>query len=130
MTVFQPKYWSSLQLDTFDLDGNELIIYPPALPGVEAFKQMEANFSLFFGLAVEIYERTLISDRTPFDRFMEGDDYALSSPAISEGQIFIRTSIRPLLLTASPSATASSAGVPEGSVTRTAPERNRTGGRN
>src|SRR5207237_9422994 len=79
MTAFQSKYWSSIQLSTFDADGNELILNPPVLPGIEAFKQMEANFSLFFGLAVEVYEFTLISDQTPFDRFMDGDDDALSA---------------------------------------------------
>lgn len=32
---------------------------------------MEANFGLFFGLALAIYESTLVADRTPFDRWME-----------------------------------------------------------
>ena len=31
---------------------------------------MEYNFSLFFGLAVQAYEATLVSDDTPFDRFL------------------------------------------------------------
>jgi len=35
-----------------------------------SYSQMELNFSLFFGLAVQAYEATLISDNTPFDRFM------------------------------------------------------------
>jgi cytochrome c peroxidase len=39
---------------------------------------MEANFSLFFGLAVQMYESTLVSDETPFDRFVEGDPDALT----------------------------------------------------
>jgi cytochrome c peroxidase len=34
------------------------------------FTQMEMNFSLFFGLAVQAYEATLISDDAPFDRYM------------------------------------------------------------
>jgi cytochrome c peroxidase len=33
------------------------------------YTQMQMNFSLFFGLAVQAYESTLISDDTPFDRF-------------------------------------------------------------
>ena len=32
---------------------------------------MEANFSLFFGLAVMFYEATLVADATPFDTWME-----------------------------------------------------------
>jgi len=31
--------------------------------------QIQWNFSLFFGLAVQAYEATLVSDDTPFDRF-------------------------------------------------------------
>jgi cytochrome c peroxidase len=46
-----------------------------------SYSQMEANFSLFFGLAVQMYESTLISDDTPFDRFQEGDKTAMSISA-------------------------------------------------
>ncbi|WP_243367440.1 cytochrome-c peroxidase [Fundidesulfovibrio soli] len=35
-------------------------------------EQMENNFSLFAGLAIQAYERTLISNDTRFDRFREG----------------------------------------------------------
>ena len=35
--------------------------------GGKTYTQMEANFSLFFGLAVQLYEATLISDQSPFD---------------------------------------------------------------
>lgn len=38
--------------------------------GQAQYSQMEYNFSLFWGLAVQAYERTLVSDDTPFDRFM------------------------------------------------------------
>ena len=34
--------------------------------------QMEANFSLFFSLAVHLYQSTLIADDSPFDRYAEG----------------------------------------------------------
>ena len=30
---------------------------------------MQYNFSLFFGLAVQMYEATLVSDDTPWDKF-------------------------------------------------------------
>jgi hypothetical protein len=39
---------------------------------------MDYNFSLFFGLAIQLYESTLISDDSPFDRFMEGNSNALT----------------------------------------------------
>ncbi|NBT13017.1 MAG: cytochrome-c peroxidase [Planctomycetia bacterium] len=44
-----------------------------------SYSQMEANFSLFWGIAIMLYERTLVSDDAPFDRFMEGDNSALTA---------------------------------------------------
>jgi cytochrome c peroxidase len=49
-----------------------------AFPAGEDFSQMEANFSLFWGLAIQLYEATLVSDQTPFDRFQSGNLNALS----------------------------------------------------
>jgi len=45
----------------------------------DGFSQMEANFPLFWGLAIQLYEATLVSDDTPFDRFLGGDSTALTS---------------------------------------------------
>ncbi|MCB1276950.1 cytochrome c peroxidase [Prosthecobacter sp.] len=42
------------------------------------YTHMEANFSLYFGLAVQLYEATLVSDQTPFDDFAEGNSDALT----------------------------------------------------
>jgi cytochrome c peroxidase len=61
--TFQPKYWDSTTPVT--IDGR-------------TYSVMEANFSLFFGLAAQLYQATLIADRTPFDRFQEGDDTAMT----------------------------------------------------
>lgn len=47
-----------------------------AVPGVGT--QMEANFSLFWGLAIQLYEATLIADQTPFDSFLAGTPNALT----------------------------------------------------
>jgi len=38
----------------------------------KGYSQMEANFSLFFGLAVQLYEATLVSDDSLFDQVQEG----------------------------------------------------------
>lgn len=46
---------------------------------LDGFTQMEANFSLFWGLAIQLYEATLVSDQTPYDRFLGGDRTALTS---------------------------------------------------
>jgi cytochrome c peroxidase len=48
------------------------------------FTQTESNFALFFGLAVQLYESTLISDRAPYDAFAQGNTSALS-PAAQRG---------------------------------------------
>lgn len=37
------------------------------------FTQIEANFSLFFGVAVQLYEATLVSDQTRVDQFAGGE---------------------------------------------------------
>ena len=91
--VFQSKYWDSDKVITFNPDGTRNInnagFVPPA--GVTAYTEMEANFSLFFGLAVQAYESTLVSDRTRFDRFMEGDDLALTQDELAGLLIFINT---------------------------------------
>jgi cytochrome c peroxidase len=58
--AFQPKYWSS----------------NATLPN--GYKLMEENFSLYFGLAIQMYEATLVSDDSPFDQFMSGAPEALT----------------------------------------------------
>jgi len=44
----------------------------------DGFTHMEANFSLFFGLAILAYESTLVPDQAPYDAFAAGDPFALS----------------------------------------------------
>jgi len=44
----------------------------PAIPtGRNQFTQMEANFALFGGLGLQAWMETLVSDDTPFDRFLD-----------------------------------------------------------
>lgn len=56
--AFNPKYWSYSGL-------NSGFGTPPA--GQAPYNQMEANFSMFFGLALQLYQSTLISDQAPID---------------------------------------------------------------
>ncbi|MGI9212674.1 MAG: cytochrome c peroxidase, partial [Methylococcaceae bacterium] len=53
--AFAPRYWSGKA--SF---GTPLYSKTP-------YSQMEANFSLFFGLALQVYQDTLVSDDSPFD---------------------------------------------------------------
>lgn len=55
--AFNPKYWSYSALGPFGA---------PA-PGQMPYNQVEANFSLFFGIALQMYQSTLISDQAPID---------------------------------------------------------------
>ncbi|MBA3755870.1 MAG: hypothetical protein H0X02_06425, partial [Nitrosomonas sp.] len=41
----------------------------------QRFTLIEANFSLFFGLALQAYQQTLISDNTWFDQWMRSDTF-------------------------------------------------------
>jgi cytochrome c peroxidase len=50
--------------------------------------QMEANFALFFSIAIQLYESTLISDDTPFDRYIAGNATALTQQQINGLSIF------------------------------------------
>jgi cytochrome c peroxidase len=72
--AFQPAYWDSSLL--FKLDGTVVGNGTPAT--TDQFTLMEYNFSLFFGLAVQAYEATLVAADTPFDRFSEGNANALT----------------------------------------------------
>jgi cytochrome c peroxidase len=51
----------------------------PAAAG--PYNQMEANFSFFFGLAIQLYEGTLISDQAPFDGRRDTSGFPLSYTA-------------------------------------------------
>lgn len=64
----------------------ELLASPFTTP--DGYSQMEGNFALFFGLAIQLYEATLVSDRTPFDRFQAGNQNALSASAQNGLAIF------------------------------------------
>jgi cytochrome c peroxidase len=60
-----------------------------SLESRDGFTQMEANFSLFFGLAIQAYEATLVPDRAPYDRWANGDLSALSESALRGLQLFV-----------------------------------------
>lgn len=79
--AFNPRFWENVtQVVTFNPDSTIARFQdrPVGDLGPDQFTQMEANFSLFFGLAIQLYEATLVSDDTPFDRFVDGDPEALT----------------------------------------------------
>lgn len=68
--AFQDKYWQSRKLIRLADDGTISIVpRRDRNPDTEEYTLLEYNFALFFGLAVQLYEATLVSDDTPWDRF-------------------------------------------------------------
>ena len=60
--AFYPQYWSNETRTTITPAG---AIVPDPNAG---YNQMEHNFSLFWGLAIQEYEALLVSDQTKYDR--------------------------------------------------------------
>ena len=78
--AFADQYWNSAERVT--------------LPGTSSgttFTQMEANFSLFFGLAVMVYQSTLVADRSAFDQWMESGRFnkEFDSEALAGLNLFV-----------------------------------------
>ena len=69
--AFWPKYWFSNQSTP---SGDTL---------------MEANFSLYWGLSIMMYESTLVSGQSPFDFYALGNKRALTPQAIEGLRIFL-----------------------------------------
>jgi cytochrome c peroxidase len=72
-TAFRPEFWNASA--------------PVAVDG-QPYSQLEANFPLFWGMSIELYEATLLSDQTPYDRFLEGNDDALTPEQYQGLQLF------------------------------------------
>lgn len=85
--AFQPQWWNSASIIRTDANGNDTFV-----KGKEDTKklkdneytQMEHNFSLFFGLAVQEYEKTLVSDDAKIDQHF--DNLAVGRPGLLNEQ--------------------------------------------
>ncbi|MBL8231077.1 MAG: hypothetical protein JNL98_21475 [Bryobacterales bacterium] len=75
--AFHSELWESTQL--VDESGEVLTGRTGAAGNTREFSQAEYNFPLFWGLALQAYQATLNSNDSPFDRFMEGDQSALTA---------------------------------------------------
>ncbi len=69
--AFHPEWWSGTR------------------PTAAGYTHMEANFSLYWGISLMLYQATLISDQAPFDDFARGNKNALSSKAKEGLEIFL-----------------------------------------
>jgi cytochrome c peroxidase len=77
--AFQRVWWDSPYIIKVDANGGTRSFRRWLGPlASDEYSLMDYNFSLFFGLAIQMYESTLKSDDAPFDRFMDGNSNALT----------------------------------------------------
>jgi cytochrome c peroxidase len=73
--AFLPEWYSFAKHVCFNADGSTAGNIDPAIAscpaGTTEYSQMEINFSLFWGVAIQMYESTLIADQTPMDKYLE-----------------------------------------------------------
>ena len=72
--AFQPRLWNATQ---------------QVLLGDAPYSQIEANFPLFFGLAIQMYESTLISDQAPLDAYLQGNHQAMNAQQVEGMNLFL-----------------------------------------
>jgi len=82
--AFHPKYWSDQTKVVVHGSGAAGDPVTIAADAVHGYTQMEHNFSLFWGLAIQEYESLLISDDSPFDR-------GTMSPEAQNGKLLFET---------------------------------------
>ncbi len=88
--AFKPEWWrSNIIIQVDPQTGNRTFISKPNRPlTTNEYTLSEYNFSLYFGLAVQAYESTLISADTPFDQFLAGNTNALTDQQQQGWKIF------------------------------------------
>jgi len=68
--AFQEKYWQNDRLVQVADDGAVRIVRrEDDDPSTDEYTLLQYNFALFFGIAIQLYEATLVSDNTPWDQF-------------------------------------------------------------
>jgi cytochrome c peroxidase len=73
--AFQPQWWNSSAI----VDAESNFLHTGTPQNTNEYSMMEYNFSMFWGVAIQLYEATLVSDGSRFDQFMEGNRNALTS---------------------------------------------------
>jgi cytochrome c peroxidase len=87
--AFSPRWWGS-SLVVKNPGASQTFVPAPAAGSLPAneITQLQANFPLFWGLAVQLYEASLVSDQTPVDQFLAGDHNALTKQEIDGMGVF------------------------------------------
>jgi cytochrome c peroxidase len=72
--AFQPEWWNDTRSICAGPDGSAVatITQRQSCPAnTQQYSLMEFNFSLFWGVAIQMYESTLVADQTPLDKYLE-----------------------------------------------------------
>lgn len=87
--AFQRRWWKASGLIRTAADGHvDFVRRRDGDPATVERRLLEHNFPLFFGLAIQMYESTLVADDSPYDRFMDGDANAVDAQAIAGVDVF------------------------------------------
>jgi len=97
--AFRPAYWSAssvlnlvaadaLKFKDMDLELSRHSRNLGRSGTRDQVNQIEANFALFFGVALQLYQATLVADDTPYDRYAEGQTNALNAQQLRGLAIF------------------------------------------
>lgn len=70
--AFRPQWWNGAQIIRFTSSGPVVSQKTGGALSTDEYTQMEANCSLFWGLAMQAYVSTLVADDSHFDRYLEG----------------------------------------------------------
>lgn len=86
--AFHEQWWRSSKIIRVNADGSKTLVAKnkgecaTSNCSADEYSMMQYNFGLFFGIAVQMYEATLVSDDTPWDRFRRQHADA-SDPALN-----------------------------------------------
>jgi cytochrome c peroxidase len=73
--AFQSKWWNSNVV----VDQNGNVLHQGTPQNTNEYSLMEYNFSMFWGVAIQMYEATLVSDNSRYDQYVEGNRTALTA---------------------------------------------------
>jgi hypothetical protein len=74
--AFQPEWWDDELQICAGADGSAQATIDPnqgqtCPANTQQYSLMEFNFSLFWGVSIQMYESTLVADQTPLDKYLE-----------------------------------------------------------
>ena len=93
--AFKPAYWQSPDVLRFtrveaqerrSMDLRRPVTFERPLD--ERVSQMEANFTLFFAIAMQLYQSTLVADDSRFDQYAAGDASKLDANERAGFEVF------------------------------------------